>query len=286
MRDRLQGLPPGSTPPVARRTAAVMRDRVPLLALAGLLVAFGAAGDDLPPLVARGTLRVLVSADEDPAWFSFEGGRTPGFERELLEGFASLHRLRLEAVPVRRFEDIIPDLQRGQGDLIAGLRVTEPRRSQVAFTAEVLPDRLVVVTRRPRPAVRTLEELRAATVGVIPGTSWADAAAGTGVPSSRTVEFTDGNALLSGLKAQRVSAVVMSVSDLLLAARHDHELHGGLALGPPGSTAWGVRRADTALLRALDDYLRNLRRTPSWSRLVVQYFGQDALAVLGRSSGK
>jgi len=32
--------------------------------------------------------------------------------------------------------------------------------------------------------------------------------------------------------------------------------------------------------QALDDYLANLRRTPTWSRLVVQYFGESALEIL------
>jgi len=56
---------------------------------------------DLPQIRERGSPRVLVSADEHPDWFSFEGGSNPGFEREILEGFARLQRVRLEATPVQ-----------------------------------------------------------------------------------------------------------------------------------------------------------------------------------------
>jgi membrane-bound lytic murein transglycosylase MltF len=54
-------------------------------------------------------------------------------------------------------------------------------------------------------------------------------------------------------------------------------------VGAPGTVAWAVRKEDAALRVALDDYLANVRRSPSWSRLVVQYFGDQALTVLGRA---
>ena len=74
-----------------------MRPWLPTL----LLLAGSAHATDLPQIRERGSLRVLVSADEHPDWFSFEGGSNPGFEREILEGFARLQRVRLEATPVQ-----------------------------------------------------------------------------------------------------------------------------------------------------------------------------------------
>ena len=41
---------------------------------------------------------------------------------------------------------------------------------------------------------------------------------------------------------------------------------------------------NTVLQRALDEYVGNVRRGSSWSRLVVKYFGDQALSVLGRSA--
>ena len=56
-----------------------------------------------------------------------------------------------------------------------------------------------------------------------------------------------------------------------------------MTVGAPGTVAWAVRKEDTALKAALDEFLANTRRSPSWSRLVVEYFGDQALAVLGRA---
>ena len=44
----------------------------------------------------------LPGVGEDAAWFSLEGGEAPGFEREVLEGFARLHKLSFEVVRVER----------------------------------------------------------------------------------------------------------------------------------------------------------------------------------------
>jgi membrane-bound lytic murein transglycosylase MltF len=54
-------------------------------------------------------------------------------------------------------------------------------------------------------------------------------------------------------------------------------------VGAPGKVAWAVRKQDRALREALDEYLGNVRRGPTWSRLIVKYFGDQALSVLGRT---
>lgn len=253
-----------------------------------LLVAAGTgSGADLVEVQKRGTLRVLVAADEDLAWFSLDdAAANPGFEREILEGFARLNRVRLEAVPVKQFEDLIPMLARGEGDVGAGLHVTEERRKVIDFSDEVMPDRLVVVSRRPKPRVEQLGDLRTAKVGVIPGTVWAEATRAAGVREARIVELADSNAVLAALSSGAIGATVMSISDLILGVRKDPALQAGLLLGEPGSSAWGLRKQDTGLRTALNEYLHAVRQGSSWSRLVVKYFGDDALAVLGRADSK
>jgi ABC-type amino acid transport substrate-binding protein len=261
-----------------------MKGSILSLSLAASLLAAGSAANaDLAEVKARGTLLVLVSADESPEAFSFAADGSPGFDRELLEGFARLHGLRLEPIAVRRFADMIPRLKAGDGDLISGIIATEARRLEIDFTEEVLPARLVAVARDPHAAPARVEALAAETVGVIPGNAWAKAVAAAGVPAARTVSFADVPALLAGLRDGRISATVMSVVDFTMAKRRDGALRAGAFVGPPGSGAWGLRRSDAALKRALDEYLAATRRSGSWNRLVIRYYGQDALDVLGRA---
>ena len=57
-------------------------------------------------------------------------------------------------------------------------------------------------------------------------------------------------------------------------------------MGPPGSLAFGVRKDVPRLKHALDEYVTNLRRTPTWGRLVVKYFGDRAPELLKRARGE
>lgn len=104
-----------------------------------LLAAGPLAAADLPETKARGALRAVVAADEPADTFAVAGGDSPGFEREMREGFARLQGLRLDVVTAKTRADRIPILTRGEGDVIAAIFDTPDRRRQVAFTAEVMP---------------------------------------------------------------------------------------------------------------------------------------------------
>lgn len=253
-----------------------------LIVLGGGLDPCAARAADLPEIMRSGTLRALVAADESPEFFSFEPGRSPGFERELLAAFARVHKLQLRAVPIARFDDIIPALLRGDGDVVTGIIDTEDRRQRVAFSVEVLPSRILVVTRAPK-AIHSTSELAAERLGVVSGTTWGEAALAAGAPADRIESLPDMPALLAALYSGKVTGIVVSLSDFVLERRRTPELRAGPFLGDRRKAAWAVRRGDSQLLRALNAHIESLRRTPSWTRMAETYFGRDALTLLGRA---
>ena len=111
-----------------------------LLLSAAVLIALPASAVDLPEIQARGSLRVIAAEGEQPEMFDFDGDPAkPGLEREMLEGFARLKRLKLEVVPVKAFTDRIPALLRGDGDVIVGLVDTAERRSRSTSRPRCFP---------------------------------------------------------------------------------------------------------------------------------------------------
>jgi ABC-type amino acid transport substrate-binding protein len=168
--------------------------------------------------------------------------------------------------------------------VIAGrFTVTEARKRQIDFTVEVFPTRNVVLTRRPHRMVETLEELREERVGTVKGTSMADAVAAARVPPQNVDDTIPTGTLPAALKAGRATAIVLGVENAIADRHRDPDLQLGVFLGPPGSLAWGVRKTDPKLREALDGYLSSVRRTPTWSRLVVKYFGEDAPEILKKA---
>jgi ABC-type amino acid transport substrate-binding protein len=256
------------------------------LALAGLAaLAARLPATDLAEVRQRGVLRVLaVVVEDEPEFFATDPGSPPGFDHEVVEGFARLHHLRVEVVEVAGWDRLIPDLLADEGDVIAGrFTATESRRKQIAFTVEVFPTRNVVVTRKPHRVVRTLAELRQEKIGVVTGTSMRELLEAAGVPRSAVDDTLPSGSVPAALREGRITCTVDEVAGAVVAQGRDPALQIGMFLGPPASYAFGVRKADRALLAALDEYLENLRRSPTWNRLVVKYFGDAAPEVLGKA---
>ncbi len=238
---------------------------------------------DLKDFQQKGVLRALVSADEQPEMFAVTNDAPPGFERELLEGFAKTRNLKVAVVMVHDFEQIIPALLKGDGDLIVGIVDTASRRKQIDFTIETLPARHLAISRKPGAPVRTLDDLRAAHMVLATGTSWAEAAFAAGVKPGSALMVPDLPGVLAALQAGRAGATVMSAPDFALAQRRDPALEAGVFIGAPTPAAWGMRKADAALTAAINDYIFTMRSTPAWSQLVTKYFNGEALELFRRA---
>jgi ABC-type amino acid transport substrate-binding protein len=258
------------------------------LAAVGLVLTVAAArasasATDLGELQTRGELKVLA-VNGNPYFVAFNPAAPPGFDREIVEGFARLKGLNVKLIEVPSWDALIPALTSGKGDVIVGgLTVTPPRKALIDFTVEVFPTRNVVITRKPRKPVATLEELRQERVGTIKGTSLAQAVADAKVPPKNIDDSVAPSAFGEALKSGKVTALVDGVEDALLLQQADPEIELGLFLGSPESLAFAVRKDSPQLHQALDEYLSNFRRTPTWNRLLVKYFGGSAIEVLKRA---
>jgi ABC-type amino acid transport substrate-binding protein len=252
--------------------------------LAGL-VASGASATDLKEVKSAGTLRVLAIIDErEPEFLGIKGGVPSGFDLEILEAFVKSQHLELKLVPVGAWEALIPALIEQKGDIIAGrFTATASRAKRVAFTEEVFPTRTVIVTRRPRPPVQSLEALGQEKVGTIRGTSMVESLAAAGFPMARLDQSLVSGGLIDALRGSKVTAAVWSVEGAMLARRQDPELELGAFVGPSESLAYAVRQEDTELKRSLNDHLRTIRRTGDWNRMVVKHFGEAAPAILKKA---
>lgn len=252
------------------------------------LAASTAAATDFDQIRVHGTLRVLAVLDpKRPEFFSTRPGRPPGFDHEILRGFADLHRVKLSVVPVDSWDGLIPALLDGRGDVIAGrFTVTDTRRKSIDFTSQVFPYRMVVMTRKPHKVVTTLAELRREKVGTMKGTNMAEVIAKLDVPAGNVDDAIPTGGFVDALRSGRITAAVWGVESAIASQKDDAAIQLGMFVGEPGSLAFGVRKTDPALLAALNEYVENFRRSPSWSRLVVNYFGKDAPDILKKARGE
>ena len=185
---------------------------------------------------------------------------------------------------VNGWDALIPALLAGKGDIIAGrFTATEARKKQIAFTSEVFPYRLVVITRKPHRVVGTIEELRKEKIATTKGSAMVEVLESVGVPASARDESVLTGGYVEALRTGKATATVWGVESAIASRKEDPDLQLGMFVGPPGSLAFGVRKGDAALLAALNQYVDGIRRTPTWSRLVVKYFGEDAPEILRKA---
>lgn len=246
--------------------------------LVAALLSCAATAAAQPP----GVLRAVVPNERAEAFVAGPQGVQgfPGFDYEVLEGFARLRKARLEVELCPTWDGLVPALLEGRADVVAGgFTDTAARRQRIDFSTEVFPSRDVVLTRKPQPPILTLDALRAARVVTHRGTSMAESLVAAGVPAANLIYITEGG-VGDVLRAGKAQAGVLGLEVAILARNRDPELQLGLFLGQPGSLAYGLRKGDTELKSALDGYLVNLRRSPTWGRLVVKYFGDSALEIL------
>jgi membrane-bound lytic murein transglycosylase F len=252
-----------------------------LLTLATAGTAATASSSEVLELETPGTLRVLVEANALPELY----GPTGGVERAMMEGFARLHRLRLATVTVPRVPDRIPWLLEGKGDVLAGgVVVTEARKKLVSFAATTFPIRHIAVTRKPHAVVRTVEDLRTHLVGVTRNSSWAEEALAAGVPKANLDDsYASTEEVMRALREGKVNCVVLSIIWAVAEVRRDPDLQLGVMIGEPTGISFAVRKEQPNLLAALNSYVVATRNTPTWSRLVVEHLGPNALDVLKMS---
>lgn len=247
--------------------------------------AYPASARDLDVIKARGTLRAVVCETAAQEFYNVGAAGEPGFDREILESFAKIHHLRLEASTVPTWGDLETALLADRADVIAGHYSDTPeRRKKLAFTGEVFPTRAVILSRAPGLPVTNWTELTKRRVGTTRGTSHYEALVGAGFPAAQLVMVpADRSARIQALRTGQITAAPFGVAEAMLMMREDDALQLGMFVGPPSRQAFGVRTQDRELLKVLNDHVASIRRSPRWGQLVIKYFGARALAILKMS---
>jgi polar amino acid transport system substrate-binding protein len=154
------------------------------LAVAGVLLAVGVGGQpqagDLAKVKARGTLFLLCFPHQDSEFVRVNLSRGPmkqlgtaddfeGFDIDLMAAFATSLGVVLQVRPVSKpsYDEIIPDLVEGQGDVIASsFSITPARLKKIDFSLPYLDVAELVIARKGAPITRAedLKGKRAVTV--------------------------------------------------------------------------------------------------------------------------
>jgi ABC-type amino acid transport substrate-binding protein len=243
--------------------------------IAGILLALslGGAGAVEPlPTLTPGTLRIGTYFVNPPFEYVANGAHV-GFEVDLMGQIA--RRLGLTAVFVNtRWETMLQEMQGGRYDcIVGGITITPERERALAWSIPYITTTLsLVVNSAKTPSIRSLADLRHASVGVQAATTDYDAALAMRrrgeIGSLKVYPFDRIEAAMRDLEAGRITAV-MKVAPVAtwLAAKSPNLRILRQVPNDPQPLGIGFRKAGSVLVAAVNRALAAMQRDGSMNQL-------------------
>ncbi|HYV44163.1 MAG TPA: transporter substrate-binding domain-containing protein [Myxococcaceae bacterium] len=212
---------------------------------------------DLKEIESRGVLRVIIhGAEED---YLPRAGMPATYDRQLAREFAARHHLKLQLVLVDAFDQMIPMLLAGKGDVIAAnFTVTAARSEKVDFTRPVAVVKEVVVGQKGAQLLPdTPADLEGREVHVRPSSPFAETLAGLKakvkvVPAPETLDQEELTYAVS--RGERPLTVVDS-NTLQAVQAYNDQLQPLFAVAEGRQKAWALRKNSPDLRAALDAFV-------------------------------
>ncbi len=232
---------------------------------AALLSTRAYAGDDLAQIVQRGQLRVLVPIGGEQ--FLPRHGRPDGEDHELAQALAKALGVRLDFVPVERFDQLIPKLEAGEGDIVAAqLTVTPARQKRVAFSTPLLVTQEVLVGKRGvKGHPRRVSKLKGKQVHVRVSSSYAQSLQALNRRLRPQIEIVaadeqlEDEELLYQVSEGKVPYTVVDEHVLRSVQTYNPELRSLVRIAKRRKIAWAMRKDAPRLLQRVNAFLKKNR---------------------------
>jgi ABC-type amino acid transport substrate-binding protein len=210
-------------------------------------------------------------------FFYLDNGQPAGFEYELLKLFAQGHQRELEVRWVEVWDDILPMLERGEGDILAATcTITPERQAQVDFSEPYFPVRIVLVEPRGQGS-KDLQALAGATVATIKGTTYEEVL--SAIPEVKFVYAETERALFELVAAGKAQALAVDSPVAIVLLREFGGMEFGISLSEEQHYGFALRKG-SPLKAELSELIRQLKISGTYYRLLERFFGSLAVEVV------
>ena len=234
--------------------------------------------EDLPGIQKRKVLRVLTR-NNATTYFIWRG-RLMGFEYELLRRFANEQQLQLEMIVAPTREHLIPMLLWGGGDLIsASLTVTEQRRTYgIEFSRPYNIVSEVVVARADDDTLNHVTQLDGRTIWVRRSSSYWNTLERLRLKGhirfilKAAPESMETEEIIDKVASGEYDLTVSDSHILNIALTWREDVKAAFDIKENVKHGWAVRKEDTKLLKALDEFLEREYRKTFYNITYRKYF--------------
>lgn len=249
---------------------------------------------DLPEIKKLGILRVLTR--NNPSSYFIHRGVLMGFEYEVVKEFAKRNGLQPVMIVPPRWNDLVPWLLEGKGDIIAAsMAVTEKRKDikGISFSLPYLDVSKKIVARKKDNAVNGLKDLKGRTIVVRKNSSYWETLeklrdGGIGFRLIAAPDEFETYEIIQSVSDGKYDLTVADDNILNAELLHNPGIKATFNIGAPDKYSWVVREEDTQLKQAVDDFFRKEYKKEFLNVLYNKYFKSVKTAVETRPvfSGK
>jgi len=233
--------------------------------------------DDLPGIRKRKTLRMLTT--NNATNYFLLRGKLLGFEYELVRKFAEDLDLRLEVIVVPAYDELIPWLLEGRGDLIAAFMTISPAREDkgIRFSRPSHYAEEMLVARADEDKLNTPQDLKGRTVVVRPASSYRNSLEklkgdGIDLKISDAPETMETEEIIDRVASGEYDLTVADTQILSIEESYRDDIKGIFPISGKISQGWAVRKDDTELLAAINKFLDKEYRGLFYNITYKKYF--------------
>jgi membrane-bound lytic murein transglycosylase F len=251
---------------------------------------------DLPQIKKRGALVAIV--DNSSTGYFIYKGQPMGYEYDLLNLLSKHLNVRLEIKLTTSIDEAFQMLNNGKGDIIAySLTVTKERKSRVAFTSSHFTTRQMLVQHKPvgweemtkdeieKRLIRNQVALIGKQINVRKSSSYIERLnnlsheIGGDIIVVEEPDSIETEGLIRKVAWSQIDYTIADETVAYVNASYFPEIDVNTPISFPQQIAWALRKNSPDLLKAVNSWIKAVKRQPTFNVIFNRYFRSPRASV-------
>jgi len=219
----------------------------------------------------RGVL-IMLTYPHSRFFYYDDKGRPAGFDYDILSLFARKLGIELEVRCVQDWQELIPQLISGKGDVLgAGMTRLDERMKQICFSDGYFPTKVLIVTNIKNTTLNSLSDLKGKIVTSVKDTSYLSALQSVeGIKID--IDFSDPNRLLQAVSEGRINAAAVDLPEALIGHIFYPNLKNVDTITDLQQYGYGVSKDKPELLAELNSFLKKINEDGTYQKVYRKHF--------------
>ncbi len=200
-----------------------------------------------------------------------------GFEYDLAKAFADFMGVELRVKVSETWDELLPLLHKGNGEVVAASMTKTPYRSElVDFSREYLSVQQFIITHKNNSEIKSIDDLEHKSIHIRQGTSYEErlrALKQSGL-DIRIKAYEDilTEELIEEVERGDIQVTVADSNVAFLNRRYYPDIRIAFPLGKPESLAWAVKKGETALLAKINEFFEKIKEDGTFNEIYKRYY--------------